>query len=138
MLDYTPRPRTPAIRVQRMDESVVPLPKASPWRCEAYLRAVARLPCIHCGKVGASQAAHSDTSKGMGIKAPDWTAVPLCADEPGRRGCHSLLGASGVFTQDQRRTLERNYIQRTQTALRVEGLWKDEWIAAPNDQEAPT
>lgn len=126
-MDYTPKPRTFVLRRDAPPTLVVPLPKEQPWRCEAYLRAVASLPCAHCRIEGRSQAAHSDQGKGMGIKAPDSTAVPLCADMAGRRGCHSLLGASGVFTQSQRRTLEKRYIGETQQALKSAGLWKPEW-----------
>lgn len=130
MDDYTPKPREVVLRRDQPPTMVVPLPKSAPWRCEAYRRAVASLPCAHCRMEGRSQAAHSDEGKGLGIKASDATAVPLCADVPGRRGCHSLLGASGVFTQSQRRTLEKRYIDETQAALKAAGLWKPEWEQA--------
>ena len=93
-------------------------PKANPLRSEKYRRAVSELPCAHCGKPGPSQAAHSDSDgKGMGIKAGDDTCYPLCADSVGRRGCHSLIGATGVFTKEQRRTLETRYAEQTRKAL---------------------
>ena len=53
----------------------------------------------------------------MGIKTSDLDTYPLCADGPGRRGCHSVIGGSGVFTKDQRRALEQTYVQRTRAAL---------------------
>lgn len=53
----------------------------------------------------------------MGIKASDTGCFPLCADGPGRRGCHWLIGTSGLFTREQRRTLERTYTERTRAQL---------------------
>lgn len=52
--------------------------KERPVRSPTYLRAVASLPCIHCGRVGASQAAHINRGKGMAMKAPDNHTFPLC------------------------------------------------------------
>ena len=42
--------------------------KSTPLRSEAYRRAVAAMPCIHCGIAGHSQHAHANEGKGMGIK----------------------------------------------------------------------
>ena len=92
-------------------------PKAAPMRSEKYRRLVASLPCAHCGKAGPSQAAHADEGKGLAMKASDETCYPLCADSPGRRGCHSLIGASGLFSREQRRTLEARYAEQTRKAL---------------------
>lgn len=100
-----------------MADAVTSYPKASPVRDEAYRRRVAALPCAHCGKHGPSQCAHGDEGKGMGIKACDLTCWPACADSPGRRGCHSLIGASGMFSREQRRTLETQYAAATRKAL---------------------
>lgn len=115
---YTVRPRAVAVAVR--DESarmVVPVPKADYVRDKDYLRWVASLPCAHCGREGRSQAAHSDDNgaggKGMGIKACDSTAYPACADEPGRRGCHWLIGSSGLFTKVLRHRMEELYAERT-------------------------
>ena len=99
-----------------------PQPKSAPVRDRAYLMRVAKMSCAHCGRRGPSQAAHADYGfagggKGMGIKTSDLDTFPLCADGPGRRGCHSLIGQSGVFTRDQRRALERTYVQRTRAIL---------------------
>jgi hypothetical protein len=95
----------------------VSFPKARPVRDESYRRLVAALPCAHCGKPGPSQAAHGDEGKGIGLKACDLTCYPLCADSPGRRGCHSILGASGMFTKEQRRHLEASYATLTRERL---------------------
>lgn len=118
MDSYTVRPRTPACAVtDTRARLVVPIPKERPVRDEAYRRRVAALPCAHCGRIGQSQAAHGDEGKGMGIKSSDETCFPLCADSPGRRGCHSLLGSSGLFSQAVRRKLEAYYSEQTRRAL---------------------
>ena len=117
---YTPRPRAAAVAVAGAARAIVSLPKRQPVRDEAYRRLVAALPCAHCGREGASQAAHSDyggDGKGMGIKACDLTCWPACADSPGRVGCHTLLGASGMFSRDMRRHLEAKYAAATRKAL---------------------
>ncbi len=118
--DELPTPRTPG-QVLRVDDGkarmVVPLPKQTPARDKAYLRAVAALPCAHCKRAGPSQAAHADEGKGLGTKASDYETFPLCADGPGRRGCHSVIGASGAFSREQRRALERKYVAMTREAL---------------------
>ena len=65
----------------------------------AYLEMVRREPCCGCGKAGPSHAHHQHgepgTLKGMGLKAPDSTAVPLCA------GCHNAYHATGKLPFDQ-------------------------------------
>ena len=40
------------------------VPKEAPARSESYRRAVAALPCIHCGIAGYSQHAHANAGKG--------------------------------------------------------------------------
>lgn len=95
----------------------ISLPKERPYRSEAYRRLVAALPCAHCNRPGPSQCAHGDEGKGFAIKASDLTCFPLCADGPGRRGCHSLIGASGSFSREQRRTLEQTYAALTRKTL---------------------
>lgn len=60
-----------------------------------HLAKVRKLPCCSCGRPGPSHAHHQHgepgTLKGMGLKAPDETAVPLCA------GCHNSWHAVGHF-----------------------------------------
>ena len=67
------------------------LKKDAPARSEAYRRAVAALPCIHCGIAGYSQHAHANEGKGMGIKTDDRAGFPLCAPRPGIEGCHAAF-----------------------------------------------
>lgn len=97
--------------------AVISLPKKPPFRSEAYRRRVAALPCAHCQRPGPSQCAHADEGKGLSLKASDHDTYPLCADGPGRRGCHALIGASGAFTREQRRVLERKYVAQTRAEL---------------------
>lgn len=117
---YLPRPRAPAVAISDGNARlVVQVPKNKPLRSVEYRRWVASLPCAHCHRHAPSQCAHADEGKGMGIKASDADTYPLCADSPGRRGCHSLIGDSGMFTQAQRRALEGIYVART-LAQRIE------------------
>ena len=98
----------------------VAIPKSKPWRSEAYRRRVAELPCAHCHKPGPSQAAHADQGKGMGMKAGDETCYPLCADGPAWRGCHTRIGAGGLYGKEERRALEAEYAAKTRKALEAE------------------
>ena len=123
-----PTPRTvPCAIADTKARMVVPLPKAEPYRSEPYRRWVASLPCIHCGREGISQAAHSDTGKGMSIKSCDSTCIPLCADIPGRWGCHQMFGASGDMIQAHRRHLETAYMLAVQKRAKAEGKWPAGW-----------
>lgn len=99
---------------------MIGIPKTKYVRSEAYRRRVAELPCAHCGKPGPSQCAHADEGKGLGIKSSDESCFPLCADSVGRRGCHSLIGASGMFSREQRRYLESKYAEQTRRLLAKE------------------
>jgi hypothetical protein len=49
--------------------------KQKTFRSKSYLQFIRSQPCIICGKK--SEAHHSETG-GMGIKASDLTAIPLC------------------------------------------------------------
>jgi hypothetical protein len=104
-----------------------PRPKLETWRSEAYRRLVASLPCAHCGLVGYSNACHADEGKGMGMKSDDRTCWPGCVDRPGRSGCHSLIGARGMFTREQRRVIEAKHAAATRERIKADGLWKPEW-----------
>ena len=127
MDDYTPRPKTVVLRRDPPATMCVPLPKEKPWRSEEYRRLVASYPCAHCGIAGYSNACHGDESKGMGIKSDDRTCWPGCVDRPGRQGCHTLIGARGMFTREQRRTIEQTHARRTRERIKADGLWKPEW-----------
>lgn len=116
---HTPRARAVAVCDGKARVTLfLPRPKDAPVRDEAYRRLVATLPCAHCNRPGPSQAAHADSAgKGMGIKSPDSELMPLCADSPGRVGCHQIISSSGLFSKTQRRTLEQRYVQATKACL---------------------
>jgi hypothetical protein len=124
MEGYAPRPRpvAPALPAAVELGPVVVRPKRAYVRSEAYRRLVASMPCIHCGIEGYSQAAHSDAGadgKGGGIKADDDTCYPACGPRPGHPGCHWLLGTSGHFPRELKRSIERLYAQHTRETLGV-------------------
>ena len=116
---YTPRPRAVAVAVAGPDRAVVSLPKRAPARDESYRRLVAALPCILCGVEGRSQAAHPNTGKAKGAKADDLLCFPLCADQPGARGCHARFDQYQLFTRDMRAGIEALWAQRTAEAIGI-------------------
>ena len=66
------------------------------------------------------QKLHLLATKGMSLKACDLQTYPLCADSPGRHGCHWIIGSTGMFTREQRRELERKYIEQTREKMGAE------------------
>ena len=116
---------------------VVPVHKDSPVEHEGYRRLVAARPCIACGITGISQAAHGPTL-GKSIKADDRSCVPLCADQPGRKGCHGLVDRYVMFNRDQRTEVMASWARRTQEAIVSEGLWPDELERPDVGAKAPT
>lgn len=91
---------------------VLPRPKEGRVDSDPYRRLVASWECFHCGKAGPSQFAHSDFSKGMSIKSCDLTGYPACADQPGKVGCHTVIGTERLFNKENRRRLEAGYAQK--------------------------
>lgn len=117
-IDYAPRPRACAVRINDgKARMVVPVPKSDPVRDESYRRWIASLPCINCGQVGMSQAAHGP-SLGRGIKADDRTCVPLCADAYGGQGCHSKADQYILFDRSERVRKFREWAEK------VQALWE--------------
>jgi len=53
-------------------------------RDERYKAWIRTLDCVGCGG-GPAEAAHTGTDGGRGLKASDWSCVPLC------RKCHRVL-----------------------------------------------
>lgn len=87
------------------------------YRSEAWRRAVASLPCVHCGREGQTQAAHPNhIGKGMGIKASDSWCCPLCVD------CHAEFDQGRRWTKEEKRTLMERWIIETINELAVRGL----------------
>ena len=59
----------------------------------------------------------------MAIKSDDRTGWPGCGTRPGEIGCHSLIGATGSMTRDQRRALEAEYAAQTRKTILEAGQW---------------
>ena len=121
VIEYTPRPRTPAQPVLVADgkaRMVVPIPKANLLRSDAYLRLVASLDCAWCGRVGYSQAAHANQNKALGAKTSDAETMPLCGPGPSWTGCHALLDSGGRLNKTERRELEELWAAQTRMKLR--------------------
>lgn len=90
-------------------------PKSPPLRSESYRRFVAQQSCFRCGLEGSSQCAHANEAKGMGMKVCDRRTFPLCFR------CHVEIDQSRGLTRDQRREIERTYVERMQTVARLAG-----------------
>ncbi|WP_399677166.1 hypothetical protein [Xenophilus sp.] len=84
------------------------------FRSEKLRRAVADLPCAHCGREGATQAAHANLleyGKGRGMKASDAALMALCAD------CHRELDQGRSMDKAERREFQQTMIARTLVRL---------------------
>lgn len=90
-------------------------------RHPAYLAAIRRLPCMCCGRVGATQAAHRNEGKGRGIKTDDRLAMALCLY------CHQDYDNGGVMTLDESRYFAEQMHQQTTDALKARGEWRETW-----------
>ena len=104
-------------------KSVTTVVKVKPFRSERYRRLVATFPCILCGIPGISQCAHANTGKGAGTKVSDLESFPLCACQPGRRGCHSNFDQGALFEKAARRLIEPAWVADTQRRIKAMGLW---------------
>jgi len=111
-------------------------PKSRPWRSEKHRRNVAALPCACCGRWGLSQCAHVNFGKMLGRKASDSLTFPLCADEPGRIGCHRLHDSGGM-PKKRRWLMEWNYVDATRAELIQRGQWGPEVEAAYREAIGP-
>lgn len=118
------------------DRRAEPVEKESAVRSETYRRLVASLPCIHCGKVGRSQHAHENDGKGKGLKLDDRRAMPLCADEPGAAGCHTLFDQYRLLPGGRQAHVEkgREWAARTRAWLVERDLWPPVLPMWPSDE----
>ncbi len=93
-------------------------------RSEAYRRMVAASPCIRCGRVGRSQAAHPNTGKAMGKKLiDDRLCFPLCCGDGTFVGCHEKFDQGALYTKEERRDLEPQWSLQTALSFVEAGLW---------------
>lgn len=81
------------------------------YRSEGFRRAVASIPCAECGRYGATQAAHRNEGKGMGLKVSDALCAALCDR------CHRELDQGGSMTREERRDMWNRAYIRTMQAL---------------------
>lgn len=90
--------------------------KTPRYRSRAYLQHVASLPCCVCGS-SPCQAHHliHAGSHGMGLRAPDNEALPLCSF------CHRALHADG----SERRWLAERGIDGPELAGILFQRWRD-------------
>lgn len=101
----------------------IAISKSVPVRSEPYRRLVAGFPCIHCGIAGLSQCAHGNTGKGMGLKTDDRNSFPLCADSPGRPGCHARFDHHELFSRAARTEIEQAWAADTRRRIQAAGIW---------------
>lgn len=94
----------------------VSFPKPTTFRSERLRRAIATLPCMDCGRSGATQAAHANQFKGMAIKASDARVAALCVS------CHARLDTGGDMTKTERRAYETEMVLKTYICLMESGL----------------
>ena len=101
------------------------IPKEAPARSEAYRRAVAELPCSHCGIAGHSQHAHANAGKGLGLKTDDRAGFPLCAPRPGIEGCHARFDQYRLLPggRDAHAAAGDRWAERTRSEVARRGLW---------------
>lgn len=110
------RPRA-RMAVLLQAEAPAPVQKDTPFRSEAWRRAVASLPCRNCGRAGETQCAHvNHISKGMGTKAHDCLSFPLCV------ACHREFDQGRSYTKEQRRQAAERWIIETIMELATRGL----------------
>lgn len=84
-------------------------------RSEPYRRLVAALPCIACGIEGASQAAHPNSGKGLGIKTDDLLCFPLC--HVGAADCHGRFDRYELHGKQRQREIEPQWAAQTRARL---------------------
>jgi hypothetical protein len=92
------------------------------YRNPKLLSAARDRPCVLCGSVGTTVAAHSNSlehGRGMGHKAPDWAIAYVC------QSCHDQIdGRSGGLSKDQKRELWLRAFVKTVGVWFLEGIVK--------------
>lgn len=120
-------PRADVRMATRADlaQPAAPVEKDNAVRSEPYLRLVASYPCLLCFREGRSQAAHCNAlgGKAGGLKADDRFTFALCADEPGRTGCHRWFDQSGVLAKHARPLIELNLVTEQVRLIVRDNRW---------------
>jgi hypothetical protein len=130
--DYTPRPRTPALR--RDDgkaRMVVPVPKRPAVRNQALREAYRMLPCqfqwpgmlticgAEDGTVACCHANWAAYGKGMARKADDTAGASGCIY------CHRKLDQGKTYSAEEKRQAWESAHARSVALLTFMGLWPD-------------
>ena len=89
-------------------------------RSEQHRRNVAALACVSCRRIGPSQCAHANATKGAGMKVCDSLTFPLCPD------CHRAHDQGGVYTKTERWLKEWEYADATRADLIRRNQWSAE------------
>ena len=113
------------------DALAAPVTKDDPVRSQAYLRAVASLPCIACGIQGHSQAAHLPP-EAKGMKQSDLLTFPLCCVRVGVPGCHQDYDNYRLFPKHAAMTVGRSWAKDTQRRIQAMGMWP-KGVPVPDD-----
>lgn len=109
-----------------MEPTCGPIAKQIQMRSEAYRRAVASLPCAHCGIEGYSQHAHENgPGKAKGMKVDDRRAMPLCCARPGVEGCHAAFDQYRLVPGGRAAHRAQGQVWAAQTRQQIEksGRW---------------
>jgi hypothetical protein len=92
------------------------------FRSPKLLKAAQDRPCVLCGHVGSTVAAHSNSlahGRGFGHKSPDYYIAYVC------QGCHDEIdGRRGGLTKDEKREKWLSAFIRTVAIWFEEGLIK--------------
>jgi hypothetical protein len=86
---------------------------------ELYLRWIRSLPCCVCGHRPPSDAHHS-TGAGMGLKAPDREAMPLC--RPHHQQFHELRGPFDGWSHSHKKLWQEQQVERCVALFLAEQL----------------
>lgn len=89
-------------------------PKTKPYLNEKLRRAVASLPCQHCGLEGSTQASHSNQlrdGRGIGHKTSDAMLAALCAP------CHYAIDYGKDMTREEKQEMWNRAHRKTMRAL---------------------
>lgn len=113
-----------------------PVGKDAPLRSERFRRAVASLPCAHCGIAGYSQHAHENEGKGKALKLDDRRAMPLYCTRPGIEGCHAEFDQYRLVPGGRHAHIElgRAMAAQTRRQLNELGLWPAGIPQYPNEE----
>lgn len=109
--------------VARSSKTALPFTKVVPLESEIYRRLVADMPCIRCGRVGQSQAAHPNVDKAKGAKKDDRMCFPLCVQRLGEHGCHYLWDQHKLVPKGERGAVEQDWGRRTRFQVIAAGNW---------------